>query len=276
MAVRNIKLTLEYDGTRYHGWQSSKKSSSVPTVSGKLTEVLTRMSGEEIVLFCGEKTDTNVHARRQTANFKTACTLSSEEIRRYLNHYLPLDISVLSVEDVAERFHAEFHALSRIYRYRIYSAPVSDVFRRKYAEHRTDLPDVEVMRKAASFLLGSHDFRAFSSGKTKKSTIRELLRVEFITAPSEVSHDCPDTASGTASFFDGAAPHTSEMDIILEADSFLKQMPQRIIGTLLEIGYKVRKPEDILNIFDGSSDAASACCPLALYLEEIRYFDPTI
>ena len=121
--MRNIRLTIEYDGSRYHGWQrlgAGEDTSS--TISGKLSEVIFRMTGQKSELFCASRTETGVHAYAQTVNFHTGCSLSAREIRHYLNRYLPSDIAVLEVEDMPERFHASLNAKKRTYIYRISTA----------------------------------------------------------------------------------------------------------------------------------------------------------
>ena len=108
--MKNIKLTIQYDGTRYQGWQKPGKKGNSNTISGKLTEVISRITDEETTLFAGAKTDTNVHADAQIVNFKTNTTLSALKLKQELNHYLPQDIAIISAEEVSERFHASLNA----------------------------------------------------------------------------------------------------------------------------------------------------------------------
>lgn len=248
MAMQNIKLIMEYDGTRYRGWQSGKKDEN-HTLSGKISEVLRRMTEEEIILFCGEKTGAGVHASRQIVNFKTESRIPAEEIRKYLNRYLPLDIAVREAEVVSERFHAELNAHRITYRYCLRIGETEDVFLRRYVDFRKKVPDVEGMKKAAERFLGVQDFYAFSAGKTKKSTVRNLTALE-------ISDPGINRENGLR-----------EIDILLEANGFLRQMPQRIIGTLLEIGYGTRNQDCIKRIFRGEEEAAPGCVNGALFAE---------
>ncbi len=264
--AQNIQLTIEYDGSRYHGWQSARKESS-STISGRICDVLRRMTNEEITLFCGEKTETNVHAFQQTASFHTTCRMSSEEIRQYLNHYLPLDIVIHSVSPVSERFHAELNSHTITYRYRILTGTVPDVFQRKYADFRTDFPDIQAMERAADSLIGTHDFRSFSTGKTKKSTTRELCTLKILSMRSENLLQHFDPFFSSSPFY----PENEEIDILLIANGFLRQMPQRIIGTLLEIGYGKRTPDCIEHILKGTENSSPHCINNALFLERIDY-----
>lgn len=181
--MRNIRLTIEYDGSRYHGWQrlgAGEDTSS--TISGKLSEVIFRMTGQKSELFCASRTETGVHAYAQTVNFHTGCSLSAREIKHYLNRYLPSDIAVLEVEDMPERFHASLNAKKRTYIYRISTAEVPDVFERKYVYHLFKKPDIENMREASGLLVGRHDFQHFSSSKKKKAESRKSSPLTYTEA----------------------------------------------------------------------------------------------
>lgn len=244
MTVRNIRLIIEYDGTRYRGWQSGKRDGG-HTVSGRIGEVLNRMTDEEITLFCGEKTETGVHALRQIANFKTMTPMSVEEIRQYLNRYLPLDIAVKDVEEVSERYHAELNPHQISYRYRMLVGEVEDVFQRRYVDFRRETPNIQMMKDAAEQLIGIHDFRGFSAGKTKKSTTKNLVALDILEKKTE----------------------TGELNILLKANGFLKQMPQKIVATLLDIGYGKRDEGCIERIFEGSEPASANCVNSAFFVD---------
>ena len=118
--MRNIKLTIEYDGSRYQGWARLGKNESNNTISNKILEVLKKMTDEsDIELYCGCRTEVGVHAYAQIANFKTASEMSIQDIKHYLNRYLPMDIAIIDVEEVSERFHAQLNAVSKTYVYRM-------------------------------------------------------------------------------------------------------------------------------------------------------------
>lgn len=251
MRIRNIRLTIEYDGTRYHGWQYPKKEDSA-TVSEKIREVLRRMTEGEVKLFCGEKTDPGVHALQQIVNFKTSSQMPEKEIRLYLNRYLPLDIAVRDVTEVSERFHAELNPRVITYQYHMLVGDTEDVFRRRYVDFRTDMPDIGQMRKGAERIRGCHDFKAFSVGKTKKSTVREVMDCRlFQTEDCNIGY--------------------KDIYIIISANGFLRQMPQKIIGTLLDIGYGKREYANIESILEGCGAASADCANHALFLKEVRY-----
>lgn len=244
--MHNIKLTLEYDGSRYQGWQRLGKGESPNTVSNKLTEVLHKMTAEDIELFCGARTEVGVHAYGQTVNFKTTSDMKPYEIQHYLNRYLPMDIAVLSAEEMPERFHASLNAKSRTYLYRIAIGTVPSVFERKYTYYAFKTPDITVMQQAALLLVGKHDFKNFSSVKKSKSTEKEMYEIEIYG-------------------------DTDEIQIRLRAKDFLHNMPRMIIGTLLDIGLGKRKKECIEAIFKGEEDASVPCDPKGLFLQEVEY-----
>ncbi len=245
--MKNIRLTLEYDGTRYQGWQHPGIKTPSDTISGRIKSTLCRMTGEEIELFCAARTEPGVHASCQTAGFLTSSPLSPQEIGRMLNQYLPQDIAVLRAEEAPERFHASLNCLSQTYTYRVCTGTVPDVFRRKYMYHLPRTLDIPAMQKAASSLLGTHDFRCFSSGKTKKRSEREIRRAEIIS------------------------PGEGELCIVLEASSFLRQMPRLIAGTLLETGLGLKKAECIPAILSGQEPAGAPAPAWGLCLTGTRY-----
>lgn len=268
--MRNLKLTLSYDGTRYQGFTKpkTKEKEFAHTVSAKLTETLNRITGEETNLFCGAKTESGVHALSQIVSFKTDCPLSTEELRRTLNHYLPQDICIFSVEEMSERFHAALNAKTKTYEYRIVNRPVSDVFLRKYALHLAQPLNIFAMEQAISPLTGKKDFQNFSAGKTKKkkSTERELFSIQIIPSfPESISLQTPSEQ------FCGIPCSPHDIRILLTADDFLYQMPQSIIGTLLDIGTGLRTPDCVERIFTGQETASAPCPAYGLYLKEIIY-----
>ena len=244
--MRNIKLTLEYDGGRYQGWSRLGKGESTNTISNKLLEVIKKMTDEDVELSCGSRTETGVHAYAQTVNFKTTTDRPLLEIKQYFNRYLPMDIAVTEIEEKPERFHASLNAASRIYTYRIAMGEVPNVFERKYTYYCFKKPDVDRMRQASLLLVGRHDFKNFSTVKRSKSTEKEIYNID-IYADEE------------------------EMQITIEANDFLHNMARMLISTLLDIGLDKRKKEDIDSIFLGKAPASAPCDPKGLYLQEIVY-----
>ena len=242
--MRNIKLTIEYDGSRYKGWQQSGKTSNSGTISEKITDVLQLMTNETIELYCSARTEAGVHAASQIANFKTNCSLPVCEMKDYLNHYLPQDIVVLSIEEMPDRFHAGLNAKTQTYLYRIQIGQISDVFRRRYTLHQTQMPDFEAIQNAIPYLLGKHDFSAFSSGKKKKGTEKEIFSIDLTRREDEII-------------------------FLMTGNHFLHLMPRTIIAVLLDIGYHNRPADCIQKIFAKEETASNPAPPHGLYLKEI-------
>lgn len=168
--MTNYRFLIEYDGTRYYGWQRQPEQN---TIQGKLESVLSVMCGKEIEIIGAGRTDSGVHARGMTANAVLDTEKNAEEIRDYLNRYLPDDIAVLEVKEASPRFHARYNATGKTYCYTCYDGDVRPVFDRKYYTWLEEKPDVEKMRGAAEVLLGQHDFRNFCvNPRMKKSTVR--------------------------------------------------------------------------------------------------------
>lgn len=245
--MRNIKLTIEYDGSRYQGWSRPEKEESSNTVSYKIIEVLKKMTGEYLIeMNCGCRTDAGVHAYAQIANFKTESDMDPQDIKHYLNRYLPMDIAITNVTEMPQRFHAQLNASSKTYVYRMNIDDVPSVFDRKHTFHCYKIPDKRLMQQASLFLIGKHDFKNFSSAKKSKSTARQIYDIEVYG-------------------------DTEEMHILIHADDFLHNMARMIISTLLDIGLGTRKVEDIEDIFAGRQTPSAPCDPRGLYLQEITY-----
>ncbi len=252
--MRNLKLVVQYDGSRYLGWQRQREEDpeSPRTIQGKLEQVLSRMTGEKVQLVGACRTDAGVHAEAQVANFLTSSTLSLQDIRAYLTRYLPEDIAVIAADQVDDRFHARYRARLKRYVYRLWTAPYPHVFRRRYCFHFPGTLDLAAMRQAAGLLVGRHDFRSFTSAKSKtKSTVRNLHALEVRDREGWV-------------------------ELHFEGDGFLHNMVRILTGTLLEVGAGRLAPEAMTGILEGAGDAGrSAAGPLAppqgLCLLEVVY-----
>ena len=245
--MRNFKLLIAYDGSRYKGWQRLGDTDN--TIQGKLEQVLSRMVGTEVEVIGSGRTDAGAHAAAQTANFHAETVMTSEEICAYLRHYLPEDIGVLSVEEVSERFHSRFHAVEKTYCYRIWNSAVPCVFERKYVWSVESQFDLCAMKEAAGYFLGTHDFLAFCSNKHfKKSSVRTIHALEIERIGGELRF----TVSG---------------------DGFLYNMVRIMVGTLLAVGRGERKPADISRILGSKNrELAGETVPArGLCLMEVRY-----
>lgn len=208
--MRNYRLLIAYDGTRYYGWQRQPGQS---TVQGKLEGVLNLMCGHETEVIGAGRTDGGAHAEGMTANVRLDTELAPEEIRDYLNRYLPDDIGVLEVREASPRFHARYNATGKTYRYTCFDGEVKTIFDRKYCTRLEEKPDLERMRTAAEALCGEHDFRNFCvNPRMKKSTVRRVDKIEIER--------------------DG-----EYIRFIVQGGGFLQNMVRIMVGTLLEVGY---------------------------------------
>jgi len=243
--MKNYKITVQYDGTKYNGWQ--KQGNTRNTIQERFENVLSKMCGAKTEIFASGRTDAGVHALEQTANFKCETNLTETEIMAYLNRYLPEDVAVTSVSSAPERFHSRLNAVSKTYEYRI-AVSKPDVFIRKYVYFADTVPDIEKMKSASRLLLGTHDFKGFSSvGKTKKSTVRTINSVEITMENNIIS-------------------------IKINGSGFLYNMVRIICGTLFEIGTG-KLEEDIINeIFDLKSREAAGITLPACGLRLVKVF----
>lgn len=221
--MKNYKMIVEYDGSRYYGWQRQPGQS---TIQGKLEGVLSVLCGREVEVTGAGRTDAGVHARGMAANAYLDTSLSPEEIRDYLNRYLPDDIAVREVREASPRFHARYNAIGKTYRYTCFDGPVKQVFDRKYYTRLEEVPDLERMRQAARILEGEHDFRNFCvNPRMKKSTVRRVDRIEI------------ERQGGYLLF-------------TFHGTGFLQNMVRIMVGTLLEAGCKRLEPEQIIEALE--------------------------
>ena len=176
--MKNFKLTISYDGSRYSGWE---RQPGRDTIQGKLETVLSRMVNAEVNVIGAGRTDAGVHARAMVANCYLETELQPDEIRDYMNRYLPDDICVDEVKLAADRFHARYRAVGKLYTYTCYVGVTKPVFNRKYVTTLDYVPDVAAMQRAAVILTGEHDFKSFCSNpQMKKSTVRTVDSIEIV------------------------------------------------------------------------------------------------
>ena len=209
METRNIKLTLEYDGENYHGWQ---RQPQVPTIQGTIEASLAEIVREKVNLIGSGRTDAGVHARGQVANFKTKSRIPLRNLKAALNGLLPKDIVIKHAVQVPDDFHARYGAKSKLYRYTILNASISSPFSRKYAYFFPCHLDVAAMKRAAKFLVGRHDFSSFrGTGTARENYLRRVTRLRISVEKEFIYLD-------------------------MEADGFLYNMVRIIAGTLVEVG----------------------------------------
>lgn len=245
--MQNFKMILQYEGTRYQGWQ--RQESSENTIQGKLEALLSKMCGQRVEVQGSGRTDAGVHAAGQVANAHLETEKSAQEILLYMNSYLPEDIAVIAVEEVNERFHSRLNAKGKTYLYRVINSDLPHVFERKFTYRVEEKLDVAAMKKAAELLCGTHDFAAFTSAKkSKKSTVRTIEEIRIEEQKDEILF-----------YFSG--------------NGFLFHMVRILMGTLLEVGMGKREASEMPDILDsGKRERAGALVPSrGLTLLEVRY-----
>lgn len=244
--MRNLRLDLCYDGTRYRGWQ--RLPGREDTIQGKLETALSRILAQPIEVTGSGRTDAGVHALGQVANFHCDSGLSAEEILRQLRRYLPEDIGIYSCVDVPPRFHARLNARSKTYRYRIWNSEQPCVFERRYVAVMPERLDLDAMKQAAARLIGEHDFSAFcGNAKMKKSTLRRLDAID-------IQHQ------------------GEEIRLTFTGNGFLYNMVRILVGTLVEVGMGQRSPESMEALFGGKREQAGFLAPAqGLCLMEVMY-----
>lgn len=247
--MRNIRLVIEYDGSRYDGWQKKAGTANRAFIKDKIEEVIAKLEGSNVSLIGAQRTESGVHAYEQIANFTTTTNLKPYEIKHYLNRYLPQDIVVKRADEVLEKFHSSFNVKSVKYEYRISMADVPSAFERKYVYYSFKKLNTANMKKAAKDFIGEHDFKAFSDNKKmKKSTVRTIHDIDIYSNETEVS-------------------------IMIHADDFWPGMARIIVGTLIDVGLDKINCDDIESIIESKDRerAGEIAQARGLYLAEVLY-----
>lgn len=244
----NYKMIIAYDGSRYYGWEHQPNTEL--TIQGKLENVLSVMTGKEIEVIGAGRTDAGVHAKGMVANAHMDTDMSEQEICDYMNRYLPEDICVREVRVASDRFHSRYNAMGKTYCYTCYIGDLKPVFNRKYVYTPDKKPDVELMKKAAAYLVGEHDFKSFCGNpKMKKSTVREIYDIDI-------------SVSG------------SYLNLTYHGSGFLQYMIRILSGTLLEVGIGKRSPESMNELIElkDRSKAGFTAPAKGLCLIKVDYF----
>lgn len=245
--MNNYKLVIQYDGGRYKGWQ--RLGSGESTIQGKIENVLSEMVGRQIEIIGCSRTDAGVHAFAQIANFKIKENLPESDIMNYLNRYLPQDISIIDVSVESDRFHARYNSKAKTYLYKIWNEQFPNPFMRKYSMHVEEKLDLKKMKEAAKYLLGEHDFTAFSNAKSKKKTmVREIYSIDFEKKDGFIQ-------------------------IRISGNGFLYNMVRKIIGTLIEVGTGTLNAEMIPKMIElkDRGQVSNLAEPNGLYLEKVEF-----
>ncbi|MFC0273147.1 tRNA pseudouridine(38-40) synthase TruA [Metabacillus herbersteinensis] len=245
--MNNYKLTIQYDGGRYKGWQRLGEGEN--SIQGKIENVLSEMVGKKTEIIGCSRTDAGVHAFAQIANFIISENLTESEIKKYLNKYLPNDISIIEVVSVPDRFHARYNAKDKTYVYKIWNEDHTNPFMRKYSMHVEEKLNITKMKKACQHFIGEHDFTTFSNAKSKKkSMVREIHSLDI---------------EENAGF----------IQIRVRGNGFLHNMVRKIVGTLIDVGLGKIEGESIPSILDSKerNQAGFPAEPGGLYLEKVEF-----
>lgn len=227
--MNSYKCTVSYEGTRYNGWQ--KQGNTNNTIQEKIQSTISKLIKEEIEITASGRTDAGVHAIGQVFHFHCRQNLSADNFLQEINHFLPKDIRILSIEACDNRFHARLNATQKTYCYYIDNSKQGNLFIRNTAHHIPTTLDLEAMKKGANHLLGTHDFISFCSNKNfKKSSIRTIYQIEI-----------------------DLNPETELITLTYTGNGFLYNMVRILTGTLIEIGLGLRSPEDIPSVIEGKN-----------------------
>lgn len=245
--MKNYRLVLSYEGTRYRGWQ--RQGNTAGSIQEKLETLLSRLLEQKVELSASGRTDAGVHARMQVCSFRGETERGAEELLRELRRYLPEDIGAVSLEEAEPRFHARLSCREKTYLYRIWNSESPNVFTRRFQLRVPGALDDKAMERAARLLCGEHDFAAFCSLKNaRRSTVRDLRSVEI-------------------------RREGEELQLYFTGDGFLYNMVRILTGSLLEVGQGHRSPESLAEALQSKDRAlAGPTAPAqGLCLWEVKY-----
>lgn len=246
--VKKMKCTMSYDGSNFSGFQIQPRQR---TIHGEIEKALQKIhKGKHVRIQASGRTDAGVHAKKQTFQFETTFDIPTSNWKKALNTLLPTDIYIHEIREVPSSFHVRYDVVEKEYRYYIFNEKERDVFRRNYAYHFPYVLNIELLQEGCKYFIGQHDFTTFSSAKTttKGSKVRTL---------SEVTCN----------------KNGKEIELIFRGNGFLYHMVRIIVGTLIDIGQKKRKPEDIPILLEKKDRQllGETVPPEGLYLWDVKY-----
>jgi len=273
--MHNIKLTIAYDGTDFHGWQIQRGQ---PTIQGALTDVARKLTQEPLTVFGAGRTDAGVHALGQVAHFKTHSHLTPGEFQRAFNALLPPSIRVVGGEEVAPDFHARWQAQAKTYRYRIFRGRIVPPFAWRYVLHCPYPLDEAAMAEAARLFEGEHNFASFaaSSGSEEEDRDRDPVRHIFSSQLFSVAEEAGGPGGLGRDESGTGHPAADELVYEIRGRSFLRYMVRKIVGTLLEVGKGKLASADIARLFEmgDRSKSGPTVPPHGLCLASVEYPEP--
>ena len=267
---RNLKLTLAYDGSEFHGWQIQP---GLPTVQGILSEVIGRTTGEKVLPQGSGRTDTGVHALAQTASFTTESNIPLVNFRKVLNDRLPLSIRVLSVDEMPIDFHARHSAVAKTYEYRIYRGEIVPPWQTRYVTHHPWPLDESAVFAASELVLGEHNFTSFAAVDPDQETRSQVVEreEEFSTSSTYV---VPKHATNVRTIFESSwSRKGDEIIYTVRGNGFLHHMVRNLVGTFLLAGKGTIEPSDITKILEAKdrSTAGPTAPASGLWLVRVEY-----
>jgi len=248
----NFKLTIQYDGTDFHGWQMQGE---LRTVQGELTRALSLIEGHDVVVHGSGRTDAGVHAAGQVAHANSQREITPQKLRAAINGNVAKDVRIMNAEAVSDEFHARYSALEKTYRYRVVNEPVMSPFLIRYAHHEARTLRLDQMRESAGLFLGEHDWSAFSSAQSDaESKVRSITRCAVVETINERAGQ-------------------RLVEIIVSAEGFLRYMVRSIAGTILAVGRGEMDAKLVQRaINEGDRSLVGATAPACgLTLESVRY-----
>jgi tRNA pseudouridine38-40 synthase len=265
--MRTFKLTLAYDGTNYSGWQTQPDR---VTLQETLERALRRVVGEDIRVMASGRTDAGVHALGQVVSFQSGTPLAPAILQRALNSELPHDMAVLEAVVAAADFHAIAAARRKRYRYLLHDGAIRDVFGRQYCWHSHVKLDAAAMHRAATPLVGTHDFSSFETAGSERSTSVRTVFELIVARGHPTAREFP---GGLHAIVGQTLPGDDFITVEIEADGFLYNMVRAIVGTLVEVGQGRRNeawPGEVLAACD--RQAAGRTAPSqGLFLVRVEY-----
>lgn len=248
-AIYNYKLVIAYDGTAYGGWQIQPNAVSIQAMIQEAIQTIIRC---EVNVIGSGRTDAGVHALGQVAHFKCSVKIDLFRFLGSINSLLPRDIRILHIEEAPIKFHAQHSAVSKTYYYHISLGPVQNPLHRLYRYHVREKVDIELMKQAASLLIGTHDFSSFANeahkGSAAHDAVRTLKKLDVVSEEGGIRLE-------------------------LSADGFLYKMVRNIVGTLLDVGHGKTDVDEIVQTLAAKDrrQAGQAAPPHGLFLIKVEY-----